>query len=274
MSRVARPLAFSCPHIPLLDQGAKEFLFQQIEEHKPTHIIGLGDWHEADAVNRFGVEYDWQLDYEMEQVAKFMQEIRGLTLDIERYSGPSAELIFMEGNHDWNIRDWKRYGRNLAGLIDYRTHSDPSAEYRLYDELKYWKWFPYENSANGVYRVGQISFSHGFYAGKGADKKMALQTGVVVPYGLYVGGHTHRPTQIQQAHYSTLPLEAYHCNVGTLADIWNGFGYMQKRDRSGWGQGVFVGECELWRYEKSMIPNQKCWEGEVRVRRMFNDGPA
>ncbi|MHA2067568.1 MAG: hypothetical protein ACXABY_24655 [Candidatus Thorarchaeota archaeon] len=266
MSQIARPLAFSCPHIPLLDQGAKEFLFEQIEEHKPTHLIGLGDWHEADAVNKFGVEYDWTLGSEMEGVAEFCRELRNLAVSVAE---EVPELIWMEGNHDWNIRDWHRTKKQLVELIDYRNHLALSKELRL------WKWIPYEFDVNnGVYQLGQISFCHGFLAGQGADKKMVLTEGFVLPYGLYVGGHTHQPSDVREAHHYSKPLKKYHCNVGTIADIWNGFTYMQKRDRSPWGQAVFVGECELWRYTEQFIPNRKVWDGEVRVRRMFNDGPA
>ena len=101
---------------------------------------------------------------------------------------------------------------------------------------------------------------------------MALTEDLVIPFGLFVGGHTHRPTVVQQEFYYNKPTGKYSCNVGTLGDIWNGFSYMQKKDRSAWGQGVFVGECELWRYQDNFIPNKKVWDGEVRVRRMFNEG--
>jgi predicted phosphodiesterase len=271
VSLIAKPLAFSCPHIPLLDPGAKEFLFEQILEHKPTHIIGLGDWHEADAVNRFGIEYDWTLGEEMQGVADFMKDVRewsckatsGSLSDDNPFCIP--EFIFMEGNHDYNIRDWHRSKKQLVELIDYRNHN------ALERELRHWRWHPYEYSQAGVYRLGQLSFCHGFNAGIGADQKMALTKDLVLPYGLYVGGHTHRPKPIQEVYYYSRPLGIYTCNAGTLGDIWNGFTYMQKKDRSAWGQAVFVGECELWRYTTTMIPNQKRWDGEVRVRRMFNE---
>jgi predicted phosphodiesterase len=264
MPTIARPLAFSCPHVPLLQQEAKEFLFAQIEEHKPTHIIGLGDWHEADGVNRFGVEYDWTLGYEMEEVAKFCAEIRTLA---NRVLNQTASFVWMEGNHDWNIRDWKRSSKQLVDLMDYRNHET------LGRELDNWYWIPYEFDVNnGVYRLGQLVFCHGFKAGIGADKKMAMASGMVLPYGLYVGGHTHRPKDVTPLDYYSRPLDISACNVGTLGDIWNGFSYMQKQDRSQWGQGVFVGECELWRYTDSFIPNSKRWDGEVRIRRMFNEG--
>ena len=143
----------------------------------------------------------------------------------------------------------------------------------LTEELKNWQWIPYEYDVNtGIYRLGQLVFAHGFKASVNADKQMAMSRDLVLPYGCYVGGHTHRPTRVMDLDYYSRPLDISACNVGTLGDIWNGFTYMQKNDRSAWGQGVFVGECELWRYTEQFIPNSKCWDGEVRIRRMFNEG--
>jgi len=269
MSQIAKPLAYACTHLPLLDPGAEEFLLQQIEEHKPTHIIHLGDLHEADAVNRFGIEYDWTLGYEMRQARDHLIRVRQFA---DKVCPVPPDMILMEGNHDWNIRDWHRTKKHLVELIDYRGCEDSPSP--LTNELRHWKWFPYEYSKSGIYRLGQITFCHGFHAGQGADKKMALTKGLVLPYGLYVGGHTHRPESVQEVQHYNKPLDIYYCNTGTLGDIWNGFTYMQKKDRSAWGQGVFLGECELWRYTEKFIPNTKCWTGEVRVRRYFNDGPS
>ena len=146
-------------------------------------------------------------------------------------SGP-VSYVWMEGNHDYNIRDWHRSKKQLVELIDYREHRE------LGPELEHWEWYPYEYSERGLFRLGQISFSHGFNAGIGADKKMALTEGFVLPFGLYVGGHTHRPLPINQESFYSKPTGKYSCNVGTLGDIWNGFTYMQKKDRSAWGQAV------------------------------------
>lgn len=248
-------LAFGCPHIPLLDPEARQWLLENIREYQPQYLIGLGDWHEADAVSRFGTEYDWGLDFEMDQVAAFMVELE--------YAAPQAKKVWLEGNHDANIRDWHRTKKQLVNLIDYRKH------HLIKPLLQNWEWVPYVYSHKGTYRLGQITFAHGYETGVSADENQAIKLGV--PYGLYVGAHTHKalpPTQATKTKAIKLPY--YYANSGTLRDLDSAY-YMERKYRNEWSQGLVLGECELWRYDKGYIPSTCNWWAETKILKTYKD---
>lgn len=244
-------LAFSCPHCPLQDDEAVEWLLEQIKEHKPDTIIHLGDGHEADAASKFANEYDFSLKDEYEAHNTFLSQVRK--------ASPSSRRVFLLGNHDNNLLKWARLDKDIRDLCDFHAWEP---------ELKHWEEpCKYINGPRGVFRIGQVSFFHGYQAGASADAMQSVRLGL--PYGLTVSGHTHSPVDVTQDKRSVSVLNPFwYANAGTLRDIDN-VPWMDDKDRQRWGQAVVVGESETWRYEQSLMPQKPLWEAKTIVRRMY-----
>lgn len=252
--RTLRWIAFGCTHAPVQDWSALEWVAHQIEDHKPDVILHLGDLLEADAAARFDNEAEWDLEEEYRQGDKI--------LDFFDEIGGAAHKVFLPGNHDYNISAVNRIPKKLRSLTGWKTHLkslqhnggnwEVGAEY-LYDRNR------------GTYRIGQVTFSHGYEAGVSADENQSITLGV--PYGLYVGVHTHRPKEVQQAHKNkSTPLPFWFANAGATRDIVD-VSYMDRKRRGQWGQGVVVGESFL-NLGNVMARN---WTAETRVFRMFDE---
>ena len=179
-----------------------------------------------------------------------------------RKVAPRARKVFLPGNHEANILSINRIDRKLRGLCDYRKQPDLQPEL-----MKHWEQ-PVEyilDSKRGVFRLGQVAFSHGFKTTPSGDEWHSIR--FCVPFGLYVGGHTHRPLIVTQARKSpTLTLPYWYANAGTMRDIWD-VDYMDRKDRSRWGQAVIVGEAKVG----GKVALSQEWSAETRFFRMYED---
>lgn len=251
--KVERFVAFSCTHCPLEDPEAVNWLRREIEEIKPTLIVHLGDGHEADSASRWPSEASWSLVDEFEAHNRFLAGIRE--------SAPDARKIFLPGNHDDNLLALNRIDKKLRGLCDYRKQ--PVHE----PELKHW-YQPAQyvfDAKKGVFRVGQVTFGHGYKSDALADETHSILLGV--PFGLYVGGHLHRPQAVTQASKSRAVLLPYwYANAGTLRDMWD-VDYMSRKDRSRWGQALVTGEINV----TGRVSLAREWDAETRIFRMYGD---
>jgi predicted phosphodiesterase len=256
---ISKFIAFGCSHIPLQDEESLSIILDEIARTQPDYVIGMGDWHEAAAVSKFQDDYSWGLREEMDQVGYLMTEINT--------AAPKATKVFIEGNHDKNIRDWKRTSQKLVDLIDYRNHPMIS-EYLSSED---WVWVPYEFSKRGCYWLNQICFTHGYKYGQGSDRAQALNKCFRIPYGLFASVHTHRPVDITWSNLNTanIKLDQAYCNVGCTRDLEPD--YMADRDKTAWGNAYLIGECSDWRYKDSFIPNKPLWDAELRVIKMWGE---
>lgn len=244
-------LAFSCPHVPLLDEHAHEFLLDQLAKHQPDIVIHLGDGHEADSASRWPTEYTWDLADEYREHNAFLESIR-LTV-------PKAKKIFCQGNHDNNLLSIARLDKKIRSLTHWK-HWEP--------ELASWEIIDYVYCRkNGCYRIGDVVFTHGFEAGTSADELQALY--FANEYGLYVGGHTHRPlagVPRQAMRTKTRPLRYFYTNPGCLRDLKPD--YMLRQRSELWGHGVTIGVAETYRHRNRYTCN---WEAETVVLRYYDE---
>lgn len=247
MASTKKFLAFSCTHHPLHDEDAIEFLFKQIKEHKPDVLVHLGDGLEADAASKWGSEYPFVLEDEFNQHNEFLGRLIDAT--------PNAKRVFIEGNHEHNIRDEQRIDKKLRSLCDYRKHQP---------NLKHFKFIARNNSNKGIFRLGQVTFSHGFEASQNAGKFESVLLGK--PYGLYVFGHTHRPEHVTQVELTKgVPLPYWYANAGCLRNM--DCNYMKQKRKHAWGQGVVVGEA----MELKSPRERKCWDAETIIFKRYNE---
>lgn len=241
-------LAFSCIHCPLQDKDAERWLLDQIAIRRPDYVIHLGDGHEADSASRFPSEYTWTLRDEFESHNNFLRKVR--------IAYEPAERIFIEGNHDANLLTVNRINKKLRGLCDiYDGKNEPEL-------TTYWNiGTKYEYSSRGIFRLGQVTFGHGYSSAALADEQMTLELGI--PYGLWVGGHTHRPIPVTQARKTQrIPLPYWYSNAGCIRTLKPEFA---KRMRtSQWGHALVYGEFR----ELNELTFSREWAAETVVYKM------
>lgn len=245
-------LAFSCIHAPLQDEDAIAWMIEQIKDVGPDVIIHLGDGHEADAASRWMSEADWTLTEEFVAHNEILKKIRK--------AAPSAKKIFCQGNHDQNLLEIGRIDKRIRERCDYRNSDN--------DELmKFWEHAAeYVNCRRrGCFRLGEVVFSHGFETGAKAGENEAVY--FCNEWGLYVHGHTHRPTPhiMRAMKTGRVPLRYWYANPGCMRDL--NPDYMKRNRSEMWGQGVVVGQCQVNKSPR----REKTWDAEVRVFRMFDD---
>jgi predicted phosphodiesterase len=253
--------AITCSHVPLHDEQALEWALGEIEDFQPDVLVHLGDLLEASAASKFPKEDTWTLEDEYEGGNQYLEDLAGSV-------GKKTRKVFLPGNHDFNIRSYARLPKDVRSLLDYRKHMP---------ELENWEQpveeYVYDRN-RGVFRLGQVTFAHGFAAGVAADKNHAIDLGM--PYGLYVGGHTHQPKVVQQVMANqTTPLPYWMSNAGTLREIWTTADtWMRRKRRHLWGQAIVLGEVNTnWQsHTNGMIPSTREWDAETRIFRMYNDG--
>ncbi len=243
-------LAFSCPHCPLEDANAIKWLLGKIEAEKPAVVIHLGDGHEADSASRWPSEYDWELADEFKAHNDLLASIRKVA--------PKARKVFLPGNHDANLSEWNRIDKKLRGLCDYHKQEP---------ELEHWEQpckYEYDRRS-GCFRLGQVTFSHGYEANQSGDEFQSILLGV--PFGLFIGGHTHRPTPgiMRASKTAAVPLPFWYANPGCMRDLKPQ--YMKRKRSHQWGQGVVIGEA----METKSPRMSRMWDARVETFRLSGD---
>lgn len=243
-------LAFSCPHCPLQDNDAINWLTDQIAIRRPDYIIHLGDGHEADGASRFPSEYSWTLEDEFQSHNNLLKKIR--------LAYEPAKRIFLEGNHDANIMAWNRINKKTRGLCDYTLH-EPELRENWHLACKY------EYSRRGVFRLGQLTFGHGYSSAANADEIMSIE--MCVPYGLWVGGHTHKPVEVSRAKKNVrVSLPYWYANAGCMRTLKPQ--YVRRARTFMWGQGIVVGEFNADVSVNCISPE---WAAETIILRTGED---
>lgn len=244
-------VALGCFHCPLQDKAAVDWALARIEEEKPDILVHLGDGHEADAASRWPSEYDWTLQDEFGEHDNLLKRLR-------QAAPKSARRIFLPGNHDANLQEWNRIDKRLRGLCDYRQHEP---------ELEHWEQpaqYVYHH-LRGVWRLGQVTFAHGYSAGANSDEEHTITLGV--PYGLYIGAHTHRPTPcvMRARKTATIPLPYWYANSGCMREMSPP--YIQRKRHYMWGQACVIGELSPVKSPRM----SRQWTARVETFRISGD---
>lgn len=250
-------LSFSCTHFPLADETALAWVLDQIEDVKPDYIIHLGDLYEADGASRWGSEYGWTLADEYRAADRWLANVRR--------AAPEATRIFLPGNHDDNILAEGRIDKSIRGLVGWDVPQyDRSGEQVNRELLEHWAiGAKYENHpARGVWRFGQVCYTHGYSTSAAGLKKQTIR--FAWEFGLVVSGHTHRPTENVERLWATttLPLRYWKADVGCLRELSPE--YVRRQDHDLWGHAVNVTHAVPVK-----SPRRTCeWESEQRVLRL------
>lgn len=242
--------AFSCTHCPLQDQAAVDWALGILEAEQPDQVIHLGDLLEMDSASRWPSEYDFDFEDECIAADALLASIRKVT--------PKSTHVFLEGNHDANLMEWGRIDRRLRSALRLEKHID---------DLKHWKQpcrYVYDR-VDGVYRIGQVGFCHGYEAGQNADEFQSILMGSY--HGLLVLGHTHRPTPgIMRAKKTmAVPLPYWYANVGALRGLKPH--YMTRKRSHNWGQAMVIGEASPVKSPRM----SREWSARVETFRISGD---
>lgn len=231
MGKEQRVVAISCSHAPFVDWDTIKRAASIARYIKATHIIHLGDLHEADAASVHPGEESHTLEDEYDVASDVLNKLY--------HARPNAEHIWILGNHDDNIQcgDPRRIPKDLRGGVHWSKH-------RVYGPVyERWREIPYVKSSACVYKVGHFRFYHGFDAGLNSDAQEAIQmrNATGCPHNtLWVRGHTHRPCQPTQVHLTRkIPLPYWYANAGHSGPAKPD--YMRRKDTGLWAHGVFAG---------------------------------
>lgn len=261
--KAAKFFCFGCPHAPLHDTEQIAWLAEQVRQHKPDYLICLGDLFEADSASRWPSEYDWEL--ESEYRAANEEVLKPLRLAAPK----GVQCVLLRGNHCDNLIAINRIPSKVRGMCDWRKKQyDEDGNWLNEELLTHWHHkTPYEYSKRGTYRLGQVTFAHGYECGQNADEMHTILLGV--PGGLYVGSHTHRPLPVTQAKRTqAVPLPYWYANTGCSRDM--DCEYMKRKRQHQWGHGCVIGDCDATPL-KSSIPTAKKWDAQTIIRKMYDE---
>jgi predicted phosphodiesterase len=248
-------LAFGCTHVPFHDPAAIEWLSEKIGEHKPDVLIHLGDLEEADAASKFPSEYNFDLDDEHQAAHDLLGKLR-------RSAKKDCRLIRLPGNHDANIDEEMRINKKVRKLCSFKRWRPEEGE----AESKHWHVpceYTYDRK-KGVYRIGQVTFCHGYECGANSGEFQSILLGT--PYGLYIDAHTHRPIHVTRAYRTKqVPLPYWYANVGCMRDLKPKF--VERKRTHQWGQGIVVGEATDLKSPRV----SREWSAHTEIFRMGDD---
>lgn len=262
---VVKIVAFSCTHCPVQDKQAIKWLCSQIADFKPDVLVHLGDWMEADAASRWPSEETYSLEEEIAEADRVAVEIHD--------AAPEAERVWLLGNHDKNILDKGRIDGKVRSMCDFRRPQFDDSGEQINKNLLGWKIVAdyHYCRTRGVVRFGQVTLAHGYEAGTKADENHSVLLGC--PMGLYVGGHTHRPTHVTQAIKSAgVPLPYWYANAGCLRDLSPH--YMRRQRGFQWGHGCVLIEADTRVGPHKSLRMSRRWTAETKIRGMFSDWEA
>lgn len=237
MANKIRWAAFGCVH---LHRGKVwDRAMSLIREYKPDVLVCLGDVLDADGASRFPQEGRKKLSAEFRIGNELLRQAADAV--------PKGQLVFMEGNHEFNVRDELRLAPEVRDLCDYRLHMPA---------LDRWDWKPYDCCERGIFRLGQVAFAHGYRTGPRCNEKQALE--FCRPFGLGVFAHDHKPMEPRQIEvWAGIHAPYWAMNVGTLGPLRPK--YMTRKSTAGWGHGVALGSCTMNRSARST----KLWHAEL-----------
>lgn len=239
-------------HCPFQDERMVGLTIDVLREWKPDVAVLIGDVFEALAASRWPSDAGHKLSDEYRAAADVIGRLRA--------SCPRTRWVFCEGNHDANIMAKGRIEADVKDLVDYRVH--------LAKALRGVLNVPYVNGHAGRFRLGPVTFTHGFDTTAHGGRNDAIRLGA--PGGLLVEGHTHRPLPVTQARINDrLLLPYWYANTGTLSSLKPDYTTRANTDR--WGSGIVVGSAKMGRAVQTTSGGKMgrgwTWEAETIVFR-------
>lgn len=206
---VEKVLAIPDIHVPNHDPSAIKVALDFQKDFKPDTTIIMGDLIDAPSI---ALHAEGRNDYSQ-------SDEYALAGDILDLFEPD---VLLEGNHEQRFR---------------RPGSVPWELWEMLEPRRWFNvddrgitWVPYTNVSNDIYRIGKMSFIHGFATGLYAARAECES------FGCVAHGHTHRIQTYQPKH-------AFHrntgFNIGCLCKL--DLDYQTTNRPRGWAQGFGYG---------------------------------
>lgn len=244
MSEYKSFVAIGCTHRPIHNESYCKWILDRVNQLRPDFFIHCGDLFDQKCVSRFVKHNAPTLEEEYKSANDFLDELNHkLTGDCKK--------VYIQGNHCSRI--FREENRQYGNLLDFRIHCDA---------LKDWKVFDYKQHPKHVYKLGQVTFAHGWSTTQGGAITEAIN--LSGPNTLYIHSHTHKghaPYQVNWGQRRKLPY--WIANVG--CGISSEEGYFQEWDTSQWNRGYIFGVTQLRKREKptfeaEFVEHSKIWD--------------
>lgn len=214
--------AISCTHRPVHDTDYCKWAVKQVKSIQPDILVHLGDLFDVKCLSRFAKAGSPTLKQEYESGSEFLVQLHE--------AAPKATRVFLMGNHEYRI--FREENLLVSDLLDMRKHIP---------ELKHWKVYDYLYDPSYVYRVGQVTFSHGFSTSAGAMKREVLS--LTYPNGLYVHGHLHQGHGPEQIMAGSLALPYWKADAGCGIE-YTPTSYFAQWNLGKWSRGLLHGTLD------------------------------
>lgn len=175
MSKSRRWVAVSDTHGDAIDPEAEREFFDFVDDFKPAIRLHMGDVFDFRG---------WRRGAGPEEQAESM------TADVERglsFLARYKPQVVLWGNHDDRLFRIARDGNGAARMLAQQLIGN------IEDALPRTKFIPY-NVFNGIARIGDIAFLHGYQCNLSTARNIAMQ---------YGGGGIHRVVQGHVHHFSS-----------------------------------------------------------------------
>tara|TARA_Y100000590_G_scaffold227910_1_gene257215 strand:- start:40122 stop:40874 length:753 start_codon:yes stop_codon:yes gene_type:complete len=237
MSKFKKWVAFGDSHGAHVDKNAVTALEKFIKDYKPDHIIGLGDFFDVAAL-RSGLSSQESAAYD-----DLVSDMLWGYDTLERLR-PSVYLL---GNHEHRL--WRVANDHVNGLIRNSAQQEINRMEKFCKERSV-QLLPYHHN-DGVYRLGNLSFVHGYTASMRAVAEHALHYSQGPGSGTIMG-HLHRVEHASAKRHGG----AQGWCAGCLCDTDNMSYITHKLGASQWSQGWLFGvvgknEYCVWQAQKT-----------------------
>ncbi|MDP6723033.1 MAG: metallophosphoesterase, partial [Pirellulaceae bacterium] len=164
-NETARFAAISCTHVPYHNVAAIDRLCEHLATWELTDFVLLGDLFEAAAVSLHGDSHPHVLHDEYAAAAALLEQI-------ESALPQTCKLHWLLGNHDDNIQinDSRRTDPRIREMMHW-SYSPFARTFAKWTQYPYRK--PSIHNQDGMLRLGQVCFIHGFQAGLTSDNNEA-----------------------------------------------------------------------------------------------------
>ena len=212
-------------------------VFEFIKDWKPTHIVIGGDAHSYPSVSAWDSDQSRNLDGGT--IKQNHEELNKIVLEPVRKASSKAQIIYLEGNHEY------RLVRACASIPNLRNYAE--LKLNIPKDIKLYPMnIPYRANENLVY-------VHGIYINKYHARATveAYHTSVIY-------GHVHS----FQSHTTVSPVDYSHFykgqSIGSLSHLnpdwmknrpnaWvNGFSYTYVENGSFWDTPVVIVKNTFW----------------------------
>lgn len=246
-------------HCPHHDRGYVPWFIEQIEQHKPQHIIFGGDGIDCNAASRWPNEYSHTLSSECDAF------VADVLVPVRKAAPPGCKLVWIYGNHEDNSLRPNRIPKDLRDMVDIRAYINEKHDH----EADRWLHVPYKrHPIKGVYRIGQASFLHSHETSDAGIKQQAVVMNNRDPFSVTIHGHTHRPTPHPvQIQLGKTRLPHWDIDIGCGIDFEQPMEYIERQRMDLWGQACVIGESVPLKSPRKA----REWDAEVRIRKMASD---